>query len=154
MKQMANQITCNGRLDANRTPDTPDPDRATRPAAAAAAAAALRGLMAPKEPLALLILLSATELHPCNPSVLHDDLTWGQEGQELTLLLLSQLHLMENNTRKEERGPKHCPGLLRSQVFKEHLNPCGHRRHHIPLQQLCTVIDEFMVSSAVDCSSD
>lgn len=35
------------RLDASRTPDTPEPDRATRPAAAAAAAAALSGLMAP-----------------------------------------------------------------------------------------------------------
>lgn len=39
--------TSSFRLDASRTPDTPDPDRATRPAAAAAAAAALRGLMAP-----------------------------------------------------------------------------------------------------------
>lgn len=37
------------RLDASRTPDTPEPDRATRPAAAAAAAAALSGLMAPVE---------------------------------------------------------------------------------------------------------
>lgn len=39
--------TSSFRLDASRTPDTPDPDRATRPAAAAAAAAALSGLMAP-----------------------------------------------------------------------------------------------------------
>lgn len=55
------------------------------------------------QPLAFLILLGATELHPRDPSVLHDDLTWGQEGQELTLLLLGQLHLMGNNTRKEGR---------------------------------------------------
>ena len=39
--------TSSFRLEASRTPDTPDPDRATRPAAAAAAAAALSGLMAP-----------------------------------------------------------------------------------------------------------
>lgn len=39
--------TSSFRLDASRTPETPDPDRATRLAAAAAAAAALKGLMAP-----------------------------------------------------------------------------------------------------------
>lgn len=39
--------TSSFRLDANKTPDTPEPDRTTRPAAAAAAAAALRGLIAP-----------------------------------------------------------------------------------------------------------
>ena len=45
------------------------------------------------DPFPVLRLLRAAELQPRHLAVLHGDLAWRQEGQELTLLLLGQLHL-------------------------------------------------------------
>lgn len=44
-------------------------------------------------PITFVCQLRTTELHSCHATCLHDDLTRGQEGHELTLLFLGQLHL-------------------------------------------------------------
>lgn len=73
------------------------------------------------QPITFLRLLSATELQPSNLTIFHDDLTRWEEGQELTLLLLSQLHLMDRrNTRSEFSGYKPDDPVSQSDGSRPH----------------------------------